>query len=95
MGFKSKEELRDIISGGVYNCGVHDFICDIKDTDSIRKHEEDYPHTIAGTGTCQRCKSVQVRFKALPKPKNPTAEPGCFCEDCKKEILAEIQGGSE
>ncbi len=94
MGFKSSEQLRDIIDGGVYSCGAHDFICDLKDKESIQKHEEDFPHTVSGTAICQRCKSVEVRFKGLPQPPMGR-EPGAFCDDCKKALVAEFQEGNK
>lgn len=96
MGFKTKEELRDIIEGGVYSCGLHDFVCDRRDIDAVRKHEEEFDHTISGTGICQRCKKEKVAFKGLPKPPEGS-EPGCFCDKCKEILKKELfpEGGSQ
>ncbi len=95
MGFKTKEQLTDIIQGGVYKCGPHNFICDIEDLKSIQKHEDEVEHTIKGTGLCQRCKAVIVQFKGLPKPPRNKdtgleTEPGCFCDKCKEQLKKEL-----
>jgi hypothetical protein len=95
MGFKTKEQLADIITGGAYKCGPHDFVCDLEDLETIRKHEDELPHFIDGTGLCQRCKAVTVSFKNLPKPPRNKetgleTEPGCFCDPCKEQLRKEL-----
>lgn len=95
MGFKSKEQLQDIVNIGAYKCGPHNFICDNEDLDAIKKHEDEYPHTISGNGLCQRCKAIIVKFKGLPKPPRNKdtgleTEPGCFCDVCKEQLKKEL-----
>lgn len=94
MGFKTKEQLREIQESGVTTCDVHDFICDTKDTETIKKHFEELEHTISGSAICQRCKKVRVEFKGLPKPPMGS-DPGAFCEDCKKALVAEFTRGKK
>ena len=93
MAFKTAQQIKDIIEGGVYSCGAHNFYCDAKDTESIKKHEEEFQHTVSGTSICIRCRGVNVTFKGIPKPKIGT-EPGALCDDCKKALVAEVTGGS-
>ena len=88
MGFKSKEELQAIADSGVYKCGVHDFMCDMADTESIKKHHEEAEHYIKGHSPCQRC-GTDVRFDKLIMPKEGR-EPGAFCDKCKAEIVKEL-----
>jgi hypothetical protein len=95
MGFKSQEELQHMIEGGVYKCGPHDFICDIEDLESIRKHEDENEHYIKGTADCQRCRRVKVSFEGLLKPaRNPDTgleqQPAAFCDDCKEALKKEL-----
>ena len=87
--FKTKEELQDFISGGVYRCDFadHDFLCDKRDTEAIKKHEE-LEHTISGHAPCQRCGKI-VEFKGLPKPAEGQT-PGAFCDKCKEQLRKEL-----
>lgn len=94
MTFKTKEQLKDIFEGGVYHCGTHDFFADIKDTESIRKHEDEYEHFIKGTAICQRCKKEKVTFKKLPKPPEGQ-EPGAFCPKCMAALKAQFAATEE
>lgn len=93
---KSKEELQAILENGITTCDVpeHNFMCETKDTEAVKKHFEDYPHTVSGSCICQRCKKERVEFKHLPAPPIGS-EPGAFCNKCKKAIYDEIvsQGG--
>lgn len=92
MGFKSAEQIRDIIEGGFYSCGIHGFVCDLLDKESIQKHETEFQHQIKGTAPCVRC-GTEVKFTSLPKPKEGMA-PGALCTPCRDELLAQV-GGNE
>ncbi len=93
---KSVEELREIMGNGITSCDVpeHNFICETKDTETIRKHFEEFEHTVTGSAICQRCKKVRVEFKGLIAPPIGT-EPGAFCGPCKKALVAEIKKQGE
>ncbi len=86
---KSKEELQAILENGITKCDQHDFICETADTDAVRKHFEEYDHTVSGSAICQRCKKERVSFKGLVAP--PVgSEPGAFCNKCKKALAKEL-----
>jgi glutamate dehydrogenase/leucine dehydrogenase len=87
---KSNDELRAISEGGLTKCDFegHNFIAETTDTEAIRKHFEEYNHTVTGKAPCVRCgKDVQV--KGLKKPAEGVA-PGAFCVDCKEELKKEL-----
>jgi len=94
MPFLSKEQIKDIVDGGVYKCGAHDFICDVKDKASIQKHESDNTHYLKGHSPCQRC-GIDTAYNLedkVPQPKVVGKEPGAFCKDCKAELKKELFG---
>jgi hypothetical protein len=96
--FKSPEELRAILEGGITSCAEHDFISETGDTEAVRKHFEEYDHTVSGSSICQRCKKERVYYKGLVAP--PVgSEPGAFCDKCKKALAKELglvpAGGNE
>lgn len=89
MGFLSKEQISHIIDGSVFSCGPHDFHCDRADTKSIEEHFA-LKHTIEGSQLCGKCQAVEVKYKGVARPpegKNPIV----FCDNCKKELVAEVQ----
>ena|ERR1044071_9249508 len=96
---KSKEELQAILENGITRCAQHDFICETSDTEAVRKHFEEFDHTVTGSAVCQRCKKERVSFKGLVAPPIGT-EPGAFCDKCKKALAKELgmtlpEGGEE
>ena len=97
MKFLTKEEISHVIEGTVFSCDAHDppFRCDKRDSESIANHFATVEHTVSGRNTCSRCKSREVSFKGLPKPKpNPeTGEepaPMVLCDICKVGFAEEL-----